>query len=72
MRLRCRIGIHAWKYTPAVYSSAQNERLALPESPATRSCSCCPAKQVEDKQCLGLTPPEYSVTWRIWRPRAEV
>lgn len=72
MRLRCRVGIHDWRYTSAVYSSEQNERLALPDSPATRTCCCCPAKQVEDKHCLGLNPPEYSVSWRTWRPSAKV
>lgn len=72
MRLRCRFGIHNWQYTPAVYTSEQNERLALPETPATRACQCCPKKQVEDRHCLGLNPPEYAVTWRNWHPRSEV
>jgi hypothetical protein len=72
MRLRCMIGMHDWEYTPAVYNNPQEERLALPAVPATRKCRCCPVKQVEDKHCLGLNPPEYSVSWRTWRPRAEV
>lgn len=71
MRFLCMLGFHKWQYTPAVYDSVQDERLALPSSPATRKCQCCPAKQVEDKHCLGLNPPEYSITWRTWRPRAE-
>lgn len=27
-RLLCKVGIHQWQYTPAVYDSEQNERLA--------------------------------------------
>jgi len=56
--------MHDWDYTPAVYRSVQDERLAIPEKAATRSCRCCPASQVEDKHCLGLNPPEYTSSWR--------
>jgi hypothetical protein len=72
MRFLCRLGFHKWQHTPAVYNSEQEERLAIPASPAIRKCSCCPTKQVEDKHCLGLNPPEYSVRWRTWRPRSDV
>lgn len=64
MRLWCRLGFHRWQYTSAVYRTEQEERLAIPEKAATRTCSCCPARQSEDKHCLGLNPPEYVSTWR--------
>lgn len=63
-RFLCKIGIHDWQYTPAVYRSAQEERLALAEKDATRTCRCCPKTQVEDRHCLGFNPPEYVSTWR--------
>lgn len=62
-RFLCRIGIHKWEYTPAVYRSEQEQRLAIPDKAATRKCTCCPAKQVEDIHCLGLNPPEYVSNW---------
>lgn len=68
MRFLCKIGLHKWKYTPAVYATPMEERLALPSTPSTRACQCCLAKQVEDRHCLGMNPPEFSVNWRNWHP----
>lgn len=60
---KCRLGWHDWRYTAAEYRSAQMELLAIPDAPATRTCACCDKKQVEDRNCLGLHPPEYYSRW---------
>lgn len=63
MSILCRIGIHSWEYTAAVYPDSQAERLAIPTEEGYRTCKRCGKQQVEDVHCLGLNPPEYVVTY---------
>lgn len=55
--------VHQWVNTEAVYNSILEEKLALTLMPATRTCSKCGKFQIEDKHCLGLTPPTYVSRW---------
>jgi hypothetical protein len=64
MSILCKIGIHKWKYTKAVYESALAERLGLPSIFGFRVCSHCGKEQEEDIHLLGVNPPEYVITYR--------
>lgn len=62
-RFLCKIGLHKWIYTSAVYLN-EIERLAgMPAEEATRGCMYCEAFQREEIYCLGLNPPDYVRTW---------
>lgn len=66
--LRCLLGWHDWKITPAVYADWVNEMLAKAEQEATRTCRVCGVTQSEDRQCLGLNPPRYRSHWHTASP----
>lgn len=59
----CKIGLHNWTVTDAVYESAEWERISIALKEATRECTCCGKLQIRDRVCLGLNPPEYFDTW---------
>jgi len=60
MRIRCRVGIHDWKYkmngkiSPIDYS--ENEG-------STRVCTSCNRTETLSVHCLGLNPPRYINNW---------
>lgn len=60
---KCKIGLHDWEVTPAVYASPFDEQIGMTDNPATRKCNNCTKKQTEDVHCLGLNPPKYTKTW---------
>jgi hypothetical protein len=63
MRILCRLGIHKWQYTAGVYGHLYAEYLQMASQPATRTCTRCPKKQVEEVHCLGLNPPQFLRSW---------
>lgn len=64
LKLLCRVGIHSWVATPATYEDGLCRVLAIATTTASRECSRCHIRQIEDIHCLGLNPPEYVSTWR--------
>lgn len=64
MGILCKIGIHKWKYTKAIYESDLAERLALPSVIGFRVCSRCGKEQEEDIHLLGVNPPDYVIIYR--------
>lgn len=55
--------VHKWKYTDATHFNSQAELLAVELTPATRECLTCGKRQVRERHCLGLNPPDYVDTW---------
>ena len=62
MSFLCKIGIHKWNHTRAIYSNNFGDG-GLPITPAKRVCECG-KKQYLDVHCLGMNPPEFVRTWR--------
>lgn len=54
---------HKWVTTEAVYRDRVSMELGIPMQPATRQCSICGKKQIQDIHCLGLNPPSYVTRW---------
>lgn len=63
MSILCKVGMHKWTYTPAVYDNSQMQYLGIPSVEATRTCQRCGKYQKQDVHCLGFNPPDYVYRW---------
>lgn len=62
-KMMCLLGFHDWVYVETTYEDEICRRLAIPLDRGSRTCNHCGKKQIEDKHCLGLNPPDYVITW---------
>ena len=69
MSLLCKIGLHKWVHTQAVYADIQSELIGLYVVPATRRCPRCNKVQWLDEHVLGLNPPQKVNTWMNFNDR---